>query len=136
MGGSRSGASSSAAQGVYPMSNVGKFTMGSGGLPAGSYLVEFSRCEPYTENVDKYGEAVRLVWIVADGDHKGEEGYAVCSAKLTPKSKLTKFATALKAGPISAGEEFDFANHVGAKGIIVVEETENGASKVVSCVRT
>jgi hypothetical protein len=113
-----------------------KMTMGTGGLPMGSYPVRFAKCEEYTENVDKYGPAVRLVFIVQGTEHDGEEGYAVCSAKLTPKSKLTKFAVALKGGPIPAGEEVDFDNLVGVEGLIVVEETESGGSKVTSFIRS
>jgi hypothetical protein len=116
------------------MSN--QFTMGTGGLPAGSYPVRFVRCEEYNEHKDLYGPAVRLVFAVQGGDHDGEEGFAVCSAKLTPKSKLSKFATGLKGAPIATGETFDFDDHSGTEGLIVVEPTDSGGGKVVSFIRS
>ena len=113
-----------------------KMTMGTGGLPVGSYSARFKKCEEYKENLDKYGPAVRLVFTVQGGEHDGEEGFAVCSAKLTPRSKLTKFATAIKGGPIAAGDEIDFDDLVGVEGLIVVEETESGGSKVASFIKS
>lgn len=113
-----------------------RFTMGTGGPPAGTHGAKFARIEEYKENVEKYGAGVRLVWTIVGGDHAGEEATAICSAKLSAKSKLGKFATALNGGPIAAGTEIDFDEYVGVTGMIVVEETEGGGTKVVTFVKT
>ena len=112
------------------------FTMGTGGPPAGTYLAEFSRIEEFTEHLDKFGRAVRLVWKVLAGDHAGEEASCICSARLSVKSNLGKFAVALTGGPVSAGTEVDFETFIGARGTIVVEETDNGGTKVTTFLKT
>ena len=109
-----------------------RFTMRSAGPPAGTYAAKFIKIEPFEENVELYGPAVRLAFEIASGDHAGEEASAVCSSKLSLKSNLGKYALALNGGPIEAGTEIDFDAFVGATGMIVVEETGNGGSKVTT----
>lgn len=113
-----------------------KFKMSAGGPPPGTYAARFVRIESYEENVEKYGAGVRLVWVILNGDHANEEATAICSAKLSAKSKLGKFATALNGGPIAAGTEVDFDAFVGVTGMIVVEETDGGGTKVATFVKT
>ena len=107
-----------------------EFTVGSGGLPVGAYSAIFVGAEPYTENVEKYGPGVSLKFRVVGGEHNGEDATRICSAKLTPKSSLGKFAVALKGGSVIAGERFNFANYVGTAGSIIVEATDNGGSRI------
>lgn len=107
-----------------------EFTVGSGGLPAGAYSAQFVGAEPYTENVEKYGPGVSLKFRVSAGEHANEEASRICSAKLTPKSSLGKFAVALKGSAIAAGERFNFDSYVGTLGTILVEQTDNGGSRI------
>ena len=101
-----------------------KFTMGSAGIPVGSYQAEFIGGEPYRENVEKYGEGVLLKWRVVDGIHNGEETSRITSRKLSPKSALGKLAVAMKGEPIARGEDFDVNEYVGTRGCVLVEETD------------
>ena len=110
--------------------------MGTGGLPPGAYTAKFVSAEPYTENQEKFGPGVSLKWRVVGGDHDGEEATRICSAKLTPKSTLGKFAVALKGGAIASGERYNFANFVGVTGTILVEATDNGGSRISTFLRS
>lgn len=109
-----------------------EFVVGSGGLPAGAYNAQFVGAEPYQENVEKFGPGVSLKFRVTAGEHANEEASRICSAKLTPKSSLGKFAVALKGSAIAAGERFNFASYVGVQGTILVEATDNGGSKITT----
>ena len=107
-----------------------EFTMGSGGIPAGSYRAEFVGAEEYSENAEKYGPGVLLRWQVTDGPEAGNETSRICSAKMTPRTALGKFAVALKGGPIAPGESFAFGDYVGVTGNVLVEGTDSGGSRV------
>lgn len=113
-----------------------EFIVSSGGLPPGAYSAQFVGAEPYTENQEKYGPGVSLKFRVTAGEHAGEEASRICAAKLTPKSSLGKFAVALKGSAIAAGESFNFASYVGSNGTILVEQTENGGSKITTFLRS
>ena len=109
--------------------------MGSGGIPVGSYNAEFMGEEPYTENTDKYGEGVSLKWKVIGGEQDGEEAGRICSKKFSPKSNLAKFAAMLKGSKIERGEPFKFDDFVGARGSIIIEETDSGSTRVGTFLR-
>ena len=51
-----------------------KFAMSPGGVPVGSYFGEFIGTEPFTDNVDRFGEAIRLKWRVIGGPYDGLGG--------------------------------------------------------------
>lgn len=106
------------------------FTMGSGGLPVGSYRAEFVGAEAFDDNADKYGPGVSLRWRVLEGEQAGSEVTRICSAKLTPKSALGKFGVAIKGGEIKTGEQFSFAPYAGVRGSLMVEPTDSGGSRV------
>jgi hypothetical protein len=113
-----------------------EFTVGSGGLPPGAYNAQFIGAEPYEENTAQYGPGVSLKWRVVGGEHANVEASRICAAKLTPKSTLGKFAVALKGSAIAAGERFNFANYVGTQGTILVEQTDNGGSRISTFLRS
>jgi hypothetical protein len=112
-----------------------EFTVSSGGLPPGMYHAQFVGADAYTENAAQYGPGVSLKFRVVGGDHDGEEATRICSAKLTPKSTLGKFAVALKGGAIASGERYNFANFVGVAGSIIVEATDTGGSRISTFLR-
>jgi len=107
-----------------------EFKMGSGGIPAGSYRARFLGAEAYVENIEKYGQGCLLRWQVTDGEQAGNETSRICSAKMTPRTALGKFAVALRGGPIAQGESFSFGDYAGVTGTVLVEATENGGSRV------
>jgi hypothetical protein len=108
----------------------------SSGVPAGSYNACFDGIESYKENVDKFGEGVVLKFKITSGDHKGEEASRICSKKFNVKSNLYKFAKALLGRELANGEAFDFKDHIGAKGMVIVETTEGGSNRVATFLRS
>lgn len=109
-----------------------QFTMEAGGIPAGVYRASFIGVEIYNENADRFGQGVKLRFRVVDGPHANSETSRICSAKMTTGSALGKFAVALAGGQLSPGQSFDFAQHVNATGMIIVEATQAGGSRVAS----
>lgn len=109
-----------------------EFVCGSGGLPPGAYSAEFIGAEAWEENIEKYGPGVSLKFKVLSGAEAGNEAGRICSAKLTPKSALGKFAVALKGSAIAAGERFNFDDFIGVVGTIVVELSDSGGSKITT----
>jgi len=107
-----------------------QFTMSSGGIPAGSYRARFVEAAPHDDNAEKYGPGVLLKWQVLDGEQGGNETSRICSAKMTPKTALGRFAVAFRGGAIAPGESFSFADYAGVSGIVIVEATENGGTRV------
>ncbi|MCR9296360.1 MAG: hypothetical protein NXI32_26925 [bacterium] len=113
-----------------------EFVVQSGGLPQGIYDVEFVGAELYTENAAEYGEGVSLKFKVTAGDHAGTEMSRIVAKKMTAKTKLGKFAAALKGGEIKSGERFNFDDYVGTAGKIVVETTDNGGTRISTFMRS
>ena len=109
--------------------------MGSGGVPVGSYRAAFIGTEKFDQNVEKYGEGIALKWKVIGGEQDGAEASRICSPRLTPKSTFTKFATSLKGSKLEAGERFSFEKYIGLQGMLLVEETDSGSTRVAAFIR-
>ena len=110
-----------------------KFTVTAGeGLPIGSYACEFTDAEPFEND---YGPGVKLIFTVLQGDFQGQKSSRICSTKLSPKSNLYKFLQAFRGAKLEAGQEVDLLSLIGTKGMMIVEATENGATKVGSFIR-
>jgi hypothetical protein len=106
------------------------------GVPAGSYNASFAGLDAFSENSDKFGEGVLLKFKITTGDRKGEEASRICSKKFSAKSNLYKFAKALRGSDLVSGESFDFADYIGAKGMIIVEETDSGSTRVATFLKS
>jgi hypothetical protein len=112
------------------------FTSGSG-VPAGSYHACFVGIDPYNENLDKgYGEGVLLRFKITSGEYKDLEATRVCSRKFSSKATLPKFAKALRGKDFEAGEKFDFADYIGTKGMVIVEATDSGSTRVATFLKS
>jgi len=108
----------------------------SSAVPAGSYNASFIGIESYKQNVDKFGLGVVVKFKITSGDHKGEEASRICSNKFNTKSNLYMFARALLGRELAIGEAFDFKDHIGTKGMVVVERTEGGSTRVATFLRS
>ena len=104
-------------------------------VPSGSYAATFTAIDPFESNVEQFGEAVILRFEIASGEYEGQEASRICSKRFSTKSNLYGFAKAMFGGELKRGDKFDFAQHIGAKGLIVVEETESGATRVATFLR-
>lgn len=108
-----------------------QFTATSGGVPVDIYDAEFCDCEEFeSETASSYGPAVKLSWRVLTGDFEGQIASRICSQKFSPKAALRQFAEAICGHELAPGENFDFADHYGVTGRVVVKETESGATRV------
>ena len=114
-----------------------KFTVTSAsGVPAGSYNATFVGLEKFEDNAEKYGEGVLLKFKITTGEHLGEEATRICSKKFSAKSNLYKFARALKGSDLESGESFDFAGFIATKGMIIVEQTDSGSTRVATFLKS
>ena len=113
-----------------------KFTVTAGeGLPIGSYAAKFSSAEPFDNGASEYGPGVKLIFEVLQGDHQGQTSSRICSVKLSPKSNLFKFIQAFKGSKLEPGEQVDLLSFVGQQGMMIVEATEGGSTRVGSFIR-
>jgi hypothetical protein len=120
------------------MNNEFSFTVSkSSGVPVGTYNAVFEGIESFTENSDKYGEGLCLKFRILSGEHKGEEASRIVSKprKFSAKTFLFKFAKAIAGRDLEDGEAFSFKDHFGVKGMIIVEATEGGSTRVGNFLR-
>jgi len=108
-----------------------------GGLPVGAYPARFMRAEHYTsEERTDLPPGFKLVWQVLSGDFEGQEASRIVSQKTGPKANLPKFLKSFLGRPPERGEDIDLESFYGQTGTIVVEETESGATRVASFLRS
>lgn len=112
-----------------------KFVVTHGGVPAGSYPAVYVGAEPYLDANNRFGEGVKLRFRVDSGEFAGDEAMRIVSSRFTARSNLFAFACALAARELTAGDEFDFSHYVGVAGLILVEQTEGGATRVAAFMR-
>jgi hypothetical protein len=112
-----------------------QFTVTESGVPAGPYSATFQGLEPFKENLDRYEEGCILRFTITSGEYKGREASRIVSKKFSSKSNLYRFAKSLVGRDLQSGESFDFADHIGAKGMVVVEQTEGGSTRVATFLR-
>lgn len=105
-----------------------EFLVEAGGIPAGTYRATFMGCAAYDKNPE-YGPGCELSWRVNGGQYNGATVTRVCSAKLSSKSALSRFASALAGAPLQPGTRFNFATYSGVAGVLLVESTESGSSR-------
>ena len=115
-----------------------QFTFSNGsGVPAGSYNASFVGIDPYNENLDKgYGEGILLRFKITSGEYKDTETTRICSTKFSAKSNLYKFGKSLRGRDLESGEKFDFANYIGTRGLIIVEATDSGSTRVATFLKS
>ena len=109
------------------------FTMKAAGVPVGQYRAKFSSWEASTHA--EYGERVLFEFEVLDGKEKGNKATRFCSAKMTPKSALTKLARGLAGKSFEPGDEFDPDQFVGDEYLVIVEETDSVSTRVASVLK-
>lgn len=107
-----------------------KFTVSdAAGVPVGGHAAEYVGAEDFEND---FGPGVKLKWKILEGPYQNSEATRIVSQKLSPKSNLYRFVKSLKGADLSAGEEVDLQSYVGTQGMIVVEETDSGATRVGS----
>ena len=81
---------------------------------------------------ESYGDRVFFKFRVVGGQHDGSTASRFTDAKMTPKSALYKIACGLAGRKLGLNEEFNPDDFVGREYMIIVAETESGATRVES----
>ena len=102
-------------------------------LPVGGYQAIYQGAEEF-DGDKKYGDCVRLKFLVVGGDHDGQETDVLCAKKLTSKSKLTKFVIGLKGSGLKPGDVVDLDDFKGTNCMINVGPKEKGDGTTINSV--
>jgi len=103
-----------------------------GGPPAGFYRAKFLAVEP-TEH-EEYGQSVKVVFEVSDGEHKGEQATRTTSASPTPKNAAGRMLAGITGLSLTPGAKIDLAAFVGKEYLLQVEATADGAGTRIATV--
>ncbi len=102
-------------------------------LPVGAYSAIYQGCEDFDGDA-QFGPAVRLKFVCVGGDVDGRETDVLASKRLTSKSKLAKFVTALAGRPLTRGEKVDLDSFKGVNVLIVVTPKEKGEGTTITSI--
>ena len=103
-----------------------------GGPPAGFYKGNFLNVES-TEHKE-FGEGLKFVFEIAEGDHKGEQATRITSASPTPKNAAGRMIAGITGESLTAGMNVDLTPFVGKPYLLQVEETANGnGTRISTC---
>lgn len=112
-----------------------RFAVSNAAVPAGTYPARFECAEPFEDRQRLYGPAVKLKFRIASGEYDGVEVCRIVTPRCTPRSNLYGFAQALAGRDLVYGETVDFASFSGVTGLVVVEQTVSGATRVATFMR-
>ena len=103
-----------------------------GGPPAGFYRAKFLTVE--TTEHEEYGQGLKFVFEVSEGDHKGEQATRITNSSPTPKNAAGRMLSGLTGETLTPGTKIDLSPFVGREYLLQVEATSNGAGTRVSTV--
>jgi len=109
------------------------FVMKAAGVPVGQYRAKFLGYESSVH--ESYGDRVLFTWEIVDGEHVDATVTRYTSARMTPKSALAKIASGLAGHKLEPGDSFAPDDHVGTEYLVIVEETDSGATRVGTCIK-
>lgn len=101
-------------------------------IPVGVYGAKFVAVSTVQNDI---GKALLLKFQIAAGTLRGRVATRICSATLSPKSNLLRFAASLNGGRLAPGVTLDLLSLIGVRGLISVELTSRGATRVAAFVR-
>lgn len=110
------------------------FTMKSAGVPVGQYRAKFSSWEQSVH--EEYGDRVLFEFQILEGKEKDNKATRFTSAKMSPKSALCKMAKGLSGHAFEPGDHFDPDDYLNKEYLIIVAETDSGATRVESVIKT
>jgi hypothetical protein len=103
-----------------------------GGPPAGFYRGNFLAVE--TTVHEEYGQGLKFVFEISDGDHKGELATRITSNTPTPKNAAGRMIAGLTGETLTPGKTVDLTPFVGKEYLLQVENTANGNGTRISSV--
>ena len=105
-----------------------RLTIGTGGVPPGTYSGKFAGIKEYHH--PEYGPGLMWRFEITSGAHVGRDASRVTSPTPTPNNVCGKMINQALGRPITPGEEVDLDDLVGREYLIEVRETPNGATRV------
>jgi hypothetical protein len=110
-------------------------TVGSGGVPVGSYTAEFVGFENQPENKEKgYGAGLRWKFVIESGPQAGQVASRITQPLPTTKNSCGKILAGLLGRALRDGEQVDPDAFVGKRYMIVVAAGQNGGTRVEAIV--
>ena len=108
---------------------MGLLTVGSGGVPVGSYTGTFAGIEPQPEHKEKgYGAGLRWKFTIDAGPQKGATASRITSLSPTPKNAAGKLLTGLLGRELKEGEQIDPDQFIGRRFMLVVAAGQGGGT--------
>ncbi|HJN12611.1 MAG: hypothetical protein QGG09_11820 [Pirellulaceae bacterium] len=109
-----------------------KLTIGNTGPPPGNYTAKFVAVEE--SHHDQFGDGLRWVFSVTNGEHAGKAATRVTATKPTAHNNCGKVLAGLLGRSVKPDEEIDIDLLIGRTYLIVVAETEGGGTRVESII--
>jgi hypothetical protein len=110
-----------------------KFEVKAGaGVPAGHYRAKFVDVEQTTH--DEYGDGLKFVWEVVDGDQRGGLATRITSPNPTPKNAAGRMIAGITGTSLTPGCRVDLEPHVGRIYLLQVSTVANGNGTRVEAV--
>jgi hypothetical protein len=114
---------------------MGLLTVGSGGVPAGSYTGTFAGYEPQPENEEKgYQAGLRWSFKIDTGPHAGQTASRITGASPSPRNSCGKMLQGLIGRALQEGEQIDPDKYLGKRYMLVVATSQNGGTRVEAVV--
>ena len=108
-----------------------QFEISSGGcVPEGVYRAKFVDVEK-TEH-DEFGDGLKFVFKVVEGNHVGESATRITGAKPTVKNAAGKMISGITGQSLTPGSNVDLASCVGREYLVQVETTKNDSTRIAS----
>jgi hypothetical protein len=102
----------------------------SAGAPAGNHVAAFSDAFEMPDTGNGYGPAMKLVWVLDDG----QEATRICPLVPTARNATGKLLAGLLGRQLEPNADWDITSCIGQRYLIVVELSESGnGTRVVSC---
>lgn len=106
-------------------------TVGSGGIPVGSYSATFAGVESQPANTEKgYAAGLKWRWTVESGPCAGQVATRITSAAPSPRNACGKILSGLLGRALIEGESIDPATCMGKKYMLMVAAGQTGGTRV------
>ena len=102
------------------------------GVPAGQYTAAFDAIEE--TNHPEYGEGLIWKFLIHGGQYDGQIAQRVTGPQPTPKNACGKMVKGVTGSLPTAGNEVDLDKFIGTKFSILVEDAENGGTRIAAVI--
>lgn len=101
-----------------------EITAGGSSVPSGLYRATFDRVEESTH--EEFGDGLKWIFKVVDGEHTGEEASRITGCKPTPKNAAGRMLAQLSGLAAKPGTRITIDDCIGREYMIQVEDSPGG----------